>query len=127
MRITVVRLVTCLHQLLMRLYPGRFRAEFGDEMQAVFRLAVEEAAQRSQFSVVLLGWRELRDLPWVAIREHQRDMRNRMMEERTRVLAVLRPDLWRNVAVAILALGVFLCATWVWTVVNLRIAKGRGI
>jgi len=55
---------------LLSLYPQQYRAEYGEELQAVFGLVANEAAQQGMFSVIKLGWRELRDLPGAAIREH---------------------------------------------------------
>jgi hypothetical protein len=46
---------------LLRLYPAAFRAEFGDEMQAVFATAVREAAEEGPGAVGgLAQWLYLR-------------------------------------------------------------------
>jgi hypothetical protein len=73
---------------LLSLYPQQYRSEYGEELQIVFRLVVNEAAQRSRFSVIRLGWREMRDMPGAVIREHRRERRKRKMETRTRYPSV---------------------------------------
>lgn len=56
----VTRVLTWLYAILLRLYPRRFRAEFGDEMQSVFS---EALCDRSGRRSVLLFLREVHDLP----------------------------------------------------------------
>jgi hypothetical protein len=72
-----------LYARLLSLYPRQYRADYGEELQTVFSLAVNEAAQRGRFSIIRLGWRELRDLPGAVIREHGRERRKRKMETST--------------------------------------------
>jgi hypothetical protein len=79
----VARLVTRLYALLLRLYPRRFRAEFEDEMQAVFADAVVEASQRGGASLAVVLLRELRDWPAALMREHQRERRKREVGTQT--------------------------------------------
>jgi hypothetical protein len=81
---------------LLSLYPRRYRAEYGEELQAVFSLLVNEAAQRGRFSVIRLGWREMRDMPGAVIREHWRERRKRKMETRTSILPTFEPGSWRE-------------------------------
>lgn len=68
---------------MLALYPRRYRADYGEELQTVFSLVVNEAAQRGRLSVIRLGWRELRDLPAAVIREYRRERRKRKMETST--------------------------------------------
>jgi len=68
---------------LLSLYPRQYRADYGEELQTVFSLVVNEAAQQGRFSVIRLGWRELRDLPGAVIREYLREGRKRKMETST--------------------------------------------
>ncbi len=75
----LMRLYTCM----LGLYPQQYQAEYGEELQTVFSLVVNEAAQRGRFSVIRLGWRELRDLPGAVIREYLREGRKRKMETST--------------------------------------------
>jgi len=58
-----VSVVARVYALLLRLYPRRFRAEFAEEMQAVFAEAMAEATERgvAAFIAVCLG--EMRDMP----------------------------------------------------------------
>ncbi len=72
-----------LYARLLALYPRRYRADYGEELQTVFSLVVNEAVQRGRFSVIRLGWRELRDLPGAVIREYLREGRKRKMETST--------------------------------------------
>jgi hypothetical protein len=81
---------------LLSLYPRRYRAEYGEELQAVFSLLVNGAAQRGRFSVIRLGWREMRDMPGAVIREHWRERRKRKMEAKTSVLPTFEPGSWRE-------------------------------
>ncbi len=55
---------------LLRLYPRRFRAEFGDEMQRVFAHAVNDAARRGLVALVMVCVREAWELPPALAREH---------------------------------------------------------
>lgn len=81
---------------LLSLYPQQYRTEYGEELQAVFSLLVNQAAQRGRFSVVRLGWREMRDMPGAVIREYRRERRKRKMETKTSVLPTFEPGSWRE-------------------------------
>ena len=59
-----------LYGLMLRGYPRRFRAEFEEEMQAVFSEAINEAARRGRVSLATVFLREVWDLPGNALREH---------------------------------------------------------
>lgn len=65
----LVRLLTRLYALLIRLYPPSFRAEFADEMQVVFTEAMAEAAERGKLPLAVVCWREMRDWPITLVRE----------------------------------------------------------
>jgi hypothetical protein len=60
-----------LYTRLLRCYPARFRADYGDEMRQVFADAVGEAGDGLAVLGILAG--ELRDLPMSAAREHLRE------------------------------------------------------
>jgi hypothetical protein len=62
-----------LYRHLLRLYPSRFRAEFADEMSAVFSHALQES--KDTWSLVSLLAGELWDLPINLLREHARERR----------------------------------------------------
>jgi hypothetical protein len=79
----VVRLATRLYARLLRLYPRGFRAEFADEMQAVFADAAAAASQRSRASLAAVFLRELRDWPLALLREHRRERSKREMNTQT--------------------------------------------
>ncbi len=75
-----ILLLTRLYALLLRLYPRRFRAEFAEEMLAVFAAAVMEAAAHGSATVALVCWRELRDWPTALSREHWADLKKKKNE-----------------------------------------------
>ncbi|MEK7787439.1 MAG: zinc ribbon domain-containing protein [Chloroflexota bacterium] len=62
--------VIWVYALLLRLYPHRFQAEFGEEMEAVFAASVNEAAQGGPARLAATCLRELFDLPGSMLREH---------------------------------------------------------
>ncbi len=66
----VIRLLTHLYALLLRLYPRRFRAEFGEEMHAVFAEAVREAAGRDAASLIKVCLQEIKDFPMSLLHEY---------------------------------------------------------
>jgi hypothetical protein len=61
------------------LYPQTFREEYGQELQSVFDLSVEEASEKGGLEVEKLVWRELVSLPKAVFLEHLRERRNTMM------------------------------------------------
>jgi hypothetical protein len=69
-----------LYALLVRLYPRGFRAEFGQEMQAVFADAVAEAVEQGRLPLAVVCLREARDLPPALLREMVSDSRDRRKE-----------------------------------------------
>ena len=69
----VLRFITRLYTRFLRLYPDKFRSEFGEEMQSVFNEAANEAApDKKTLEMVFL--REILDLPVNLIREHWREL-----------------------------------------------------
>lgn len=66
---TIVRLITRAHALLLRSYPYSFRAEFAEEMQAVFAEAAE-AAKGDLRSLLTLCFREVWDWPSSLVRAY---------------------------------------------------------
>ena len=60
----------------VRLYPKRFREEFGEEMKQVFADAVAEAVERGRLPLIVVCLRELRDLPVIALCEHWSGLRD---------------------------------------------------
>lgn len=66
---------------LLKLYPADFQAEFGEEMQMVFALAVAEAARHSNHVLLAVIGREVRDLPLGVMREYQREQARRRATE----------------------------------------------
>jgi len=74
----LIRIVAHGYTLLLRLYPRRFRAEFADEMQAVFTEARTEAAAQGRLGVLFL--RELRDAPQSIARAYWHGWTNKWQE-----------------------------------------------
>jgi hypothetical protein len=68
------------YALIVRLYPRAFRAEFADEMHAVFAAAVADAAEGGRMVLLGLFWRELRDYPGNLCVAHWQRARDRMKE-----------------------------------------------
>lgn len=79
MRNNLVHTITVIYKLLLRFYPRRFRAEFGEEMTAVFSEAIAEAAQTTRSNLLLFCWRELRDYPFSLLRQHWRNAEAKSM------------------------------------------------
>jgi len=63
--------------LFLNLYPKTYRDEYGDELQTVFNLSLDEATGR--FEAIMVFVRELMDLPKAIIREHLRERRKTKM------------------------------------------------
>ena len=62
-----------IYGLLLTLYPREYLGEYGDELQTVFNLSLDEATGR--FEVILIFVRELAGLPKAIISEHLRERR----------------------------------------------------
>jgi len=69
-QITAVSLLICFYTWLLRWYPASFRAEFEEEMTAVFAQAITNAVERGKWAVTAVCLRECRDLPLSLVREH---------------------------------------------------------
>jgi hypothetical protein len=64
---------------LLRLYPPHFRAEFADEMSAVFAQSIQESAGILALVSLCIG--EVRDLPFNLLREHIRERRKNALSQ----------------------------------------------
>jgi hypothetical protein len=98
------RVVGC-YAALLRAYPAHFRAEFGEEMRAVFADAIAEAQDDFVLAGLFLG--ELRDLPLSVVREHWRERQGRpliVLPEGVMGRTYYSPRLFRFLAVTLLAL-----------------------
>ncbi len=76
----LARLAAGIYRGLLSLYPARFRAEFGEEMQAVFAEAAYEAGSTPGKLLALFG-REVRDLPGAVWRAHLRRRKGNIMNQ----------------------------------------------
>lgn len=71
-----------LYALLLRLFPGTYYQEFGEELKTVFSLSFEEALENGRIEAAWLVVRELASLPKAIVYEHLREMRNTQMTGR---------------------------------------------
>lgn len=102
-----IQILARLYALVLNLYPCAYQVEYGEELQAVFYLAVNDAAQRDGLSVLWMGLRELRDLPCSIILEHWRERRKHNMATERGSLFTFKSGSWRE---ALAALVPFLLA-----------------
>ncbi len=68
-----------LYGLLLTLYPRKYRDEYGEELQSVFDLTLDDAMRTGRFEVALVVLRELISLPPAIIYEHLRERRKAKM------------------------------------------------
>ena len=73
----VTHLIAVIYARLLRLYPPGFRAEFGDEMRAVFASALADAAASGLWATICLSLREMVTLPRNIIQAARREGRHR--------------------------------------------------
>jgi len=66
---------------MLRLYPQHFRFEFGMEMQGVFDQLLAQEATRGLGDLALVFFKEMKDLPGAALREHWRGRKEQYMME----------------------------------------------
>lgn len=62
-----------MYGFLLFLFPRTYREEYGDELQAVFNLSLDEAVKSGGMEVVLVTVRELFSLPKAILYEHLRE------------------------------------------------------
>lgn len=104
-------IVIAVYARILRLYPRRFRDEYGDEMRTVFERLLTEAANRSILSAALLCLRKFRDLPINIVREHldirreKRPVKRLFQYDKHRELRIVR---WLIRIVSLLASALFL-------------------
>ena len=82
------RILLHCYDVLLRLYPRRFREEFGEELQSTFAEAMAEAAGRGGWALAAVCWRELRDWPIALLNEHWTYLKHK---RRRATLLVTRP------------------------------------
>jgi hypothetical protein len=70
-----------LYGLSLNFFPKKYREEYGEELQMVFGLSIEEAATKGGFEVERLVLRELVSLPKAIVLEHIRERRNTKMDK----------------------------------------------
>ena len=75
----LIQILIRVYLLLLKLYPQAYRAEYNEELETVFKLAIYEAVNDGGFSAIWMGLRELRDLPRAIILAHWRELRKQKM------------------------------------------------
>ena len=73
----VVSSLTRLYTKLVYLYPVRFRAEFGEEMQVAFQNSLNDAIKGGVLPLVMVCLRELCGLPFSMLREFLHELRRK--------------------------------------------------
>lgn len=71
-----------LYALLLYLFPRIYREEYGEELQAVFDLALDDAMRMGERNAIGVFLRELIGLPGAVLHEHLRERRNSKMNRR---------------------------------------------
>jgi hypothetical protein len=109
---TVSRAAVRVFASLLRLYPGRFREEFGPEIAEVFAESVRQAERQGALPALAVGVRELVDFPVNLIVEYWEEMR---MQKLQLAQPVLRPVWWGAIGFGLAAAlaGLFHTALYV--------------
>ncbi|NWG07788.1 MAG: hypothetical protein HXY35_14020 [Chloroflexi bacterium] len=68
-----------LYALLLYLFPRTYREEYGEELQAVFNLSMDDASAKGGFEAMSVTLRELRGLPYAILHAHLRERRKAKM------------------------------------------------
>jgi len=69
-----------LYRWTIRLYPRAFRTDFADEMLAVFELTLRNAACQGVWPALMVGFREIADLPINLLLEYMHQKENAMKQ-----------------------------------------------
>lgn len=85
--LTVESLLIRLYVYLLKLYPAGFQAAFADEMQGVFMMTLRNALVTGYLGLLMIIWREIRDLPLNLIRA-RRQAYNQLPPATQRVLRI---------------------------------------
>jgi hypothetical protein len=111
-----------LYHALLSLYPSRFKAEFGEEMEGVFADLLSETLNLPRRVLLKLIWNELSHLPGEALRQHLIGNAERSPESEA------RSDGWEGPATRsemLVALGVFILpALAIWFKSGLNVTTG---
>lgn len=70
-----MKFIQGLYGWLLLLFPRAYREEYGEELQAVFELSVDDALEKGALETVGVVFRELTGLPKAIIHEHLRERR----------------------------------------------------
>jgi len=84
------------------LYPKAFQEEYGEELQFVFDLSVDEAATKGGFELEGLILRELVSLPKAVFLEHLRERRNEKMIRNFDSYFNFAPGSWKEYLTALI-------------------------
>jgi len=91
---------TRIYRGMIKLYPYRFRQEFGEELLVVFQLRMNDALEKSRRSVLLTGWRELRDLPAAVVFAHLLERKQKRMANKFEGWFSQPRGSWREILLA---------------------------
>lgn len=116
-----------LYALLLHLFPRAYRENYGDELQAVFDLSLDEARRIGRIEAFQVSLRELIGLPGAVIHEHLRERRKAKMIDRFRSYFDFSYGSWKEYLTALFP---FLLVGGIWplidVLVRLRVLPGRG-
>lgn len=76
----IIDFVVRLYRVLIGLYPGQYRDEFGDELAGVFTCMLNDSAREGSFALLKTCLRELWDLPGSIVWAHIRSLRGGYMK-----------------------------------------------
>jgi len=88
--------------LLLYLFPRTYREEYGEELQAVFHLSLEDAMKEGSLEAAKIVLRELRGLPKAILYEHLRERRNAKMKRRFDSYFEFTSGSWKEFLTALL-------------------------
>ena len=115
------------YALLLNLFPRSYRAEYGDELLAVFNLSMDDAITRGRLEAALVVLHELISLPSAIIYEHLRERTRIPMIKKFRAYFGFEYGSYREFLTAMFP---FLLVGGIWPLINilvrLRLLPGPG-
>lgn len=97
-----LQLLSRWYELCLQLFPKKYRENYGEELQAVFGLSLEEAARKGGMEVERLVLRELLSLPKAIVLEHMRERRHAKMTKTFDSHFHFVPGSWKEFLAALL-------------------------
>jgi hypothetical protein len=116
-----------LYALLLHLFPKAYRQDYGDELQAVFNSALDEARKAGRLEALRVSLRELIGLPGAVIYEHLRERRKAKMIDRFGSYFDFSYGSWKEFFTVLFA---FLLVGGIWPLIDvlarLKVLPGAG-